>query len=119
MPTQQAEIGAEDDLLEMANLSPGLTGLPMVVWISERGQARHDAPVKVSLVHGRRAHPDQTVSVSVRPSVAVVAGQGLSSQDLDLVRRWIEINRQTLIAYWEGDLLTDEVITRVLPIGGA
>jgi hypothetical protein len=31
-----------NDLFEMANLSPTLTGLPMIVWISERGRARHD-----------------------------------------------------------------------------
>lgn len=31
------------DRFEMANLSPALTGLPMIVWISERGRARHDA----------------------------------------------------------------------------
>ncbi len=65
-----------EDLFEMANLSPALTGLPMIVWISERGRARHDARVKVSLVHGRRARPDRTASVSVRPNVEVVAGPG-------------------------------------------
>jgi hypothetical protein len=57
-----------DDLFEMADLSPALTGLPMVVWISERGRARHDARVKAFLVHGRRARPDRTASVSVRPT---------------------------------------------------
>jgi hypothetical protein len=58
-----------DDPFEIANLSPALTGLPMIVWISERGRARHDARVQVSLVHGRRARPDRTASVPVRPAV--------------------------------------------------
>ena len=105
-----------EDLFEMANLSPGLTGLPMVVWISERGGARHDARVKVSLVHGRRARPDLTTSVSVRPDVRVVAGPALDPHDLALVRRWVELNRDALIAYWDGDLLTDEVIARLRPV---
>lgn len=104
---------AENELFDMANLSPALTGLPMVVWISERGRARHDARVKVSLVHGRRAHPDQTVSVSVRPAVELVAGPALDARDLDQVRRWIELNREALLAYWNGDLLTDEVIGKL------
>jgi hypothetical protein len=107
---------ATQDPFEMANLSPALTGLPMIVWISERGHARHDARVKVSLVHGRRVRPDQTASVSVRPTVDVVAGPEPDRRDLDLVRRWIELNRDTIIAYWDGDLLTDEVIARLRPI---
>jgi hypothetical protein len=100
----------------MANLSPSLTGLPMVVWISERGGARHDARIKVSLVHGRRAHPHQSASVSLRPEMKVVAGPTLDARDLELVRKWIELNREVLLAYWNGDLLTDEVIGRIAAI---
>ena len=111
--------GENDDLFEMANLSPALTGLPMIDWISERGRARHDARVKVALIHGRRARPDRTASVSVRPTVEVVAGAEVERRDLELVRQWIELNRETIIAYWDGDLLTDEVITRLKPIAPA
>lgn len=105
-----------DDLFEMANLSPAITGLPMIVWISERGRARHDARVKVSLVHGRRVHPNRTASVSVRPTVEIVAGPELDRREMDLVRQWIEINREAIIAYWNRDLLTDEVIARLKPV---
>ena len=66
-----------DDPFERANLSPTLTGLPMIVRRSERGRARHDARVKASLAHGRRARPQRTASVSVRPTVEVVAGPEL------------------------------------------
>jgi len=104
------------DLFEMANLSPALTGLPMIVWIPERGRARHDARVKVSVVHGRRARPDRTASVSVRPTVEIVAVQGLEGRDMELVRRSIELNREAIIAYWNGNLLTDEVIAQVKPV---
>ena len=58
----------EDDLYLMANLPPRLTGLPMVVWLSERGQARHDARIKVSRTHGIRIDPTNTVTVAVRPN---------------------------------------------------
>jgi hypothetical protein len=107
---------AADDPFETANLSPALTGLPMIVWISERGHARHDARVKVSLVHGRSAGPDRTVSVSVRPRVEIAAGPELDRRDLELVRHWIELNRQAIIAYRDGELLTDEVIARLRPV---
>ncbi len=107
---------AEDELFDMANLSSALTGLPMVVWISERGRSRHDVRIKVSLVHGRRAHPDQTASVSLRPAVEVVAGPPLDPRDLALVQRWVELNRDALLAYWDGSLFTDEVIGRLVKV---
>jgi hypothetical protein len=95
-----------EDFFETANLSPSLTGLPMVVWISERGGARHDVRARASLVHGRHARLDLTASVSVRPDVHIVAGPELGTDDMTLVQRWIERNRDTLVAYWDGELLT-------------
>jgi Domain of unknown function (DUF4160) len=116
MPASRLATGETDDRFEMANLSPALTGLPMIVWISERGHARHDARVKVSLIHARRARPDRTASVSVRPVVEIVAGPELDRRDMELVRQWIELNRELIMAYWNGDLLTDEVIARLKPV---
>jgi hypothetical protein len=106
----------EDEFFEMANLSPALTGLPMVVWISERGRSRHDVRVKVSLVHGRRLVPTRMCSVSVRPAVDIVAGGPLPASDLELVGRWIALNREIIVDYWNGRLLTDEAIARLRPI---
>ncbi|HEX2478094.1 MAG TPA: hypothetical protein VHK45_02370 [Geminicoccaceae bacterium] len=34
---------------------------------------------------------------------------------MELVRQWIEVNREAIVAYWNGDLLTDEVIARLKP----
>ena len=38
----------------MANLSPRMTGLPMTVWVSPRGNARHDVRIKVNTTHGNQ-----------------------------------------------------------------
>ena len=46
----------EDDLFEMANLFPVTTGLPMTMWVSPRGNARHDLRVKVHMAHGNQMH---------------------------------------------------------------
>jgi hypothetical protein len=44
-----------DDLFETANLFPRTTGLPMTVWVSRRGNARHYVRVNVNLSHGDQA----------------------------------------------------------------
>ena len=51
-------VSDDEDPFAMANLPPRLTGLPMVVWASERMGARHDVRVKVHMAHGQRI--DQT-----------------------------------------------------------
>ena len=62
----------------MSNVQPDESGLPFVVYISER-QGPHDVRVKIAA--GAKA-PPFVASVSVRPTVEVVAGK-LSNRDLD------------------------------------
>jgi hypothetical protein len=107
------QLPGEEDFFDMANLPPEVTGLPMVVWVSQRGRARHAARVKVSLVHGRRMNADQTTSVSVRPTVEVVAGAPLATADLSAVRAWIAANEQAIIDYWDEKLFTNELLAQL------
>ncbi len=84
------------DLFLMANVQPRRSGLPFVVYISEK-QGQHDVRVKVA--EGVRA-PPFVASVSVRPEIDVVAGN-LSAGDLALVKQWIELNRDVIVGYWD------------------
>jgi Domain of unknown function (DUF4160) len=115
-PAAVPSVDDEEDFFDMANLPPDVTGLPMVVWVSQRGRARHDVRVKVSLVPGRHMNPDQTTSVSVRPTVDVVAGDQLPSAELAAVRKWADANRQLIIDYWDGKLFTNELLERLARI---
>jgi ubiquinone biosynthesis protein UbiJ len=92
----------------MANLSPLFTGLPFVVWISVRGNARHDIRVKVS--KGKKAQPGQMISVALRPEVRVVGQGALSSQELNQLKQWVDRNWDVLLAYWKGEIFTEQAI---------
>ena len=102
---------------EMANLRPERTGLPFVVFISQRGDARHDVRVKVA--HAPRVRPAEMVTVALRPSVRVVRGR-LDPHDLALLRQWIDINEQVLIDYWNGVIgYTEDALNALMPIAAA
>jgi hypothetical protein len=102
----KVEAGLEDgDLFDMANLFPGTTGLPMTVWVSPRGNARHDIRIKVNLTHGNQMNPSNTAVVGVRPSPHMIAGS-LSPDDEKAVFQWISLNEAALIEYWEGEIDT-------------
>ena len=101
------QIIEDEGLFEMANVRPEISGLPFIVWISEKGKARRDVRVKVSPAPRVR---DFVASVSVRPDVEVVAGD-LPAADLALERAWIALNRDVIVKFWDGDILyTDEAL---------
>jgi hypothetical protein len=93
------------DLFEMANLFPVTTGLPMTIWVSPRGNSRHDVRVKVNLTHGNQMNPGNTAVVGVRPAPHIIAGS-LSPDDEKAVSQWISLNTAALLAYWEGEIDT-------------
>ncbi len=102
---------------EMANLRPERTGLPFVVFILQRGGARHDVRVKVA--RAPRVRPSEMVTVALRPSVRVVRGR-LDPHDLALLRQWIDINEKILIDYWNGIIgYTEDALNALRPIEAA
>jgi hypothetical protein len=104
-----------DDLYEMANLFPRTTGLPMTVWVSPRGNARHDVRVKVNLVHGNQMSIANTTVVGVRPAPHVAVGR-LSPDDQQAVFDWVSLNAAPLIAYWDGQIDTVQLGQMLKPL---
>jgi hypothetical protein len=103
----------------MAILGPKSTGLPFVVYISPKAGARHDARIRIARTPRVRGF-SQMLSVAIRPTVRVVRnGQGprISQHELDLMTRWIELNRDVLLKHWDGEILsTVEVLQALKPI---
>jgi hypothetical protein len=88
-------------LFEMANLRPERTGLPFVVFISQKGGARHD--VRVKIARGAKVKPSEMATVAVRPMPRVIRGV-VDPDDLARLAEWIELNRDVLIDYWNGNI---------------
>jgi hypothetical protein len=105
-----------DDIFFMTNLSPRMTGLPMAVWDSPRGNARHDVRIKVNTTYGNRMTIEDTAVVAVRPAPRVVAGR-LTPEDRRLVADWVRLNFEAIIGYWDNELDTGQFLERlkVLP----
>ena len=104
-----------EGLFEMANLSPKRTGLPFVVWISPKAGAPHDVRVQVS--KGPKVHSSELISVAIRPQVHVVGGGRLEPQDLALLKKWIELNHDVIVKYWNGEIeYTEDAIAALKPI---
>jgi hypothetical protein len=111
-----------DELFEIANLFPRTTGLPMTVWVSPRGNARHDVRVKVNMTHGENMNITNTAVVGVSPAPHLIAGH-LSPDDQRAVFEWISLNTAAIVEYWDGRIDTIELgqlLKQILPrqLGG-
>lgn len=109
---------ADEDFFEIVNIYPADSGLPMVVWASERGHARHDVRIKVNQSHCTRMLPGNLATVAVRPTPRLIAGQ-LSPADLQAVSEWIRLNEAALVAHWNYQISGVELGRRLqrLPAG--
>jgi hypothetical protein len=102
------------DFFLMANLGQQTTGLPFVLWIAIGSGLQYDVRVWVS--HSAKAAPSEMVSVAIRPTVHVVEGK-LSASDLKLLRGWVELNKDVLVRYWNGEIqFTEDAINAIRPI---
>jgi len=105
----------DEDLFLMSNLSPKKTGLPFVVWISPKGGAKHDIRVKIS--RGPNATPSEMRTVALRPDLHVIGKGDLAPRERDLLREWVKLNFDALLAFWEGGIeYTEDVLDILRPV---
>jgi hypothetical protein len=98
---------------DMANLRPERTGLPFVVFISQKAGARHD--VRIKLARAAKVRPAEMLTVTVRPSPRLIRG-AMNSREFDLVRRWVD--QGVLVDYWDGVIeYTEDALNAIRPVG--
>jgi hypothetical protein len=108
---------ALDDLAEdwaAVKLLPPDTGLPMAVWITQNDGYTRDIRVKVATVQGGRGSWPASPSMGVRPQPQEIRPGSLPAADVRRVARWIDLNRDLIIEYWDNDLMSQrEVLARL------
>ena len=100
----------------MAYLAPRSTGLPFVVFISPKAGAHHDARVRIARTHKVRGF-SELLSIAIHPTIRVIhngCGPSITQQELDLLTRWIELNRDPLLQHWDGAMPSTEDVLRAL-----
>ena len=104
-------------VFEWTNLDSMLTNLPFYVWVQPSMGARHGARVGVS--RNWNVGRADMVSVAILPDVRVVRGK-LSSSDLALLRRWVNLNRDVIVKYWNSEeiVYSADVFGAVKPLPG-
>jgi hypothetical protein len=122
VPDSQANLAdelAERELAEeMVSYRKDVTGVDHTVFISPKGRTRHGPRINLGFDPPDTVDPrGKTASVAIE-NAAVVAGDNVPAALLDQVRRFIELNRGSLLDYWEYRIDTDQLRRRLIPITG-
>jgi len=88
-------------LCEMSNLFPDSTGINYTLWISSKsGREKHQARIKLSNSDG-----EVVISIWGIPQIKAKSGKiRISGQELKNIKNFIELNKDTLLAHWNGEI---------------
>ncbi len=103
----------EDELFEMANISPRQTGLTRRIWISVNVRQQHHRPMlKVEGSDGN-FYP-----VSIDEPVKFLAGwpPGWSAAEFRDLQHFVGLNRNLLLAYWDDEIDTQQALSQTQSI---
>src|ERR1035437_663996 len=110
-PSKTHRMKEPEDGCDLAILPSREAGLPFVVFILQDMGIIPEIRIEIARNHG--VPRSETVKVSIRPTVRLKDGY-LDAHELALLTRWVDLNRDALIKYWDGEIESTSDVLRVL-----
>jgi len=100
----------------MASISTEKTGLDYKIWVSTKSGIKHSPRIKVSILKNDKIKYDQlfTVTIDDNPKIIGSLSKKLSSKQLELIKKFVAINKTSLLQFWEEDITTDKLLDKLL-----
>ena len=110
-----------DDLFEMSNIRKSESGLPMNIYVSSGGSVnmRHGPRIKVMNTSADKFNPNSTISIILKKDITdddIIGYQSITADELKKIRQYINLNYDTLLAYWNDEISTTEMATALKKI---
>lgn len=102
----------------MSNLRKQDTGLPVNVYVSSGGSVnkQHSPRIKVMRTSADKMNPNETISIILNKNITlddIVGYDSIPPKIFETIRRWVHMNYETLIDYWNDEISTVEMIERL------
>jgi hypothetical protein len=116
-PTAMVTLEDAGEEGDMASLVKNDTGIENTIFASTKGYvgSRHGPRIKIAI-----DPPHRLIAGGKSASMSIhdysVKGEYVAPALADQARKFIELNREALLAYWEGQIATREFLERVKPI---
>lgn len=109
------------DLFEMSNIRKMESGLPVNIFVSSGGSVNHQhgPRIKAMISTGDKFNISDTVSIVLKRDITgadIIGYKTLPAAVISAIREYINLNYDTLLAYWDDEISTKELIDSLLPI---
>jgi hypothetical protein len=118
VPTNALVLSTSEDVdgehpADMVSLRSDRTGVDYTIFVSTRGNSRHAARIKIAV-----DPPDSLDAAGKSASMAVhdfkVVGEYLDPRVIEQAKKFIEVNRDVLLAYWNFEIDTSALLARLV-----
>ena len=106
---------ADQEAEDAVSLRPEKTGVENTVFVSTKGYAEHAPRIKIAV------DPPHTFNATSKSaSMAIhdhsIRGESVAPHIAEQAKRFIDLNREALLDYWEFKIDTAQLIERLKPI---
>jgi len=101
---------------EMANFRGSKFNLPVNIWIDGPREMKHGKRIKIQNNYSTNFMTGDLITLTIEdnPKVGKTFNKiKIKAVDIDLVKKWIILNKTTLEKYANGELATDELIEQL------
>jgi len=107
-------------LFLMANIQRSKTGLPFVVWISQRQPGAPDTELWLwASGNPRFETTDELTHIHcLGPELQVIRIRDVLSGEKKSLQRWVDLNREVLLRHWNGNIDSAEALERIRGVEG-
>lgn len=90
----------DDYFFQFVNVVPEHTGLPVLIWISSK-MGNQEPRIMVQADYSTKLKREPLFSVSISDEPATTGNTGVLSEiDIQLLKNFVKINKNTLLEYW-------------------
>lgn len=97
-------------LFDMSPLGQESTNLPMIIWVGIKAGKGRVPRINVAGTHSKKIDMGKAIRVSIQDEPKTISGGSLSRDDLELVKKFICLNKPILLRYWNLKISTIELI---------
>lgn len=107
-------------LYEFADLVPEDTNLCCVIWVDGPRNMKHAKRIKFQNNTANKLNDGEMIPITIsdNPQIpkSVKSKLQIKEKDLTRIKEWIILNKETLLAYANGDITTKQLYQKIKPL---
>lgn len=114
IPYRLKELLSKQQMWEMANIEQEDTGLSVIVYVSPKN-ANHGPRIKFVNSYSKRYDGSKTIPMSIEdsPKILTKFKPEISNKDIELIKKWVVLNKQVLLDYLNFEITTKQMINSI------